>query len=239
MSDLTASVIITTYDRARHLERLLPAFHHLDFDRFEVIVVNGPSTDDTAGVLAAWAGRIKVVDCPVAHMTTARNLGLRQAAGDVVIFIDDDARPATRAWLDAIVAVFAADSEGRIGAVGGPALHCDTDLMQFSGGLSSDYGLQVFVGANGSGPQPDGHRWVRRTIGCNSAYRRTALLAIGGFDEHITYYGDDADVARDDEESALPPLAQGDALTCSEIQPVGHETKPPARRTKLVAPEQS
>jgi len=35
----------------------------------------------------------------------------------------------------------------RIGAVGGPALHCDTDLMQFSGGLSSDYGLQVFVGA--------------------------------------------------------------------------------------------
>jgi glycosyltransferase involved in cell wall biosynthesis len=195
MSDLTVSVIITTYDRARHLERLLPAFHHLDFDRFEVIVVNGPSTDDTAGVLAAWAGRIKVVDCPVAHMTTARNLGLRQAAGDVVIFIDDDARPATRAWLDAIVAVFAADPEGRVGAVGGPALHCDTELLQFAGGLSSDYGLQVFVGANGAGPQPDGHRWVRRTIGCNSAYRRSALLAIGGFDEHITYYGDDADVA--------------------------------------------
>ncbi|MFO1096439.1 MAG: type I DNA topoisomerase [Planctomycetaceae bacterium] len=44
--------------------------------------------------------------------------------------------------------------------------------------------------------------------------------------------GDDADVARDDEESALPPLAQGDALTCGELQPVGHETKPPARYTE-------
>ncbi|HEV7734853.1 MAG TPA: glycosyltransferase [Candidatus Binatia bacterium] len=195
MSDLTVSVIITTYDRARHLERVLPAFHHLRFDAFEVIVVNGPSSDDTAAVLGAWAGRIKVVDCPVAHMTTARNLGLRQAAGDVVVFIDDDARPATREWLDVIVGVFADDAEGRVGAVGGPAWHCDTDLLQFGGGMSSDYGLQVFVGADGAGPQPDGHRWVRRTIGCNSAYRRTALLAIGGFDEHITYYGDDADVA--------------------------------------------
>lgn len=195
MSDLSVSIIITTYDRARHVEWLLPSFHHLAFDAFEVIVVNGPSTDDTAAVLAAWAGRIKVVDCPVAHMTTARNLGLRQAAGDVVVFIDDDARPATREWLDEIVGVFAADGAGRVGAVGGPALHCDTELLQFGGGLSSDYGQQVFVGAEDAGPQPDGHRWVRRTIGCNSAYRRSALLAIGGFDEHITYYGDDADVA--------------------------------------------
>jgi glycogen synthase len=194
MTGLTVSVVVTTYARARHVERLLPAFHHLAFDAFEVIVVNGPSTDGTAAVLAQWAGRIKVIDCPVAHMTTARNLGLRAAAGDVVVFIDDDALPATPRWLDEIVAVFASDAAGRVGAVGGPAIHCDTELLQFSGGLSSDYGQQVFV-ADGQGPHPDGWRWVRRTIGCNSAFRRTALLAVGGFDEHITYYGDDADVS--------------------------------------------
>src|SRR6185503_15961172 len=106
MNGLTVSVIITTYNRARHLERLLPAFHHLRYAAFEVIVVNGPSTDDTTAVLERWTGRIKVVACPLAHMTTARNLGLRAAAGDIVVFIDDDALPATPAWLEEIVKTF-------------------------------------------------------------------------------------------------------------------------------------
>jgi DNA topoisomerase I len=44
--------------------------------------------------------------------------------------------------------------------------------------------------------------------------------------------GDDAEAARDDEESALPPLAEGDQLNCRDLQPVGHETKPPARYTE-------
>jgi glycosyltransferase involved in cell wall biosynthesis len=78
---MTVSIIITTYNRARHLERLLPAFHHLRYDAFEVIVVNGPSTDDSAAVLARWREHVKVVNCPVAHMTTARNLGLGGGRG--------------------------------------------------------------------------------------------------------------------------------------------------------------
>jgi len=44
--------------------------------------------------------------------------------------------------------------------------------------------------------------------------------------------GDDAEAARDDEESALPPLSEGDKLDCRDLQPVGHETKPPARYTE-------
>ena len=43
---------------------------------------------------------------------------------------------------------------------------------------------------------------------------------------------DDADAASDDEESSLPQLAEGDALACQGIEPVGHETKPPARYTE-------
>lgn len=43
---------------------------------------------------------------------------------------------------------------------------------------------------------------------------------------------DDADAPREEEEAALPPLKEGDALTCLDLQPVGHETKPPARYTE-------
>jgi DNA topoisomerase-1 len=44
--------------------------------------------------------------------------------------------------------------------------------------------------------------------------------------------GDDPEAANEDEESALPPLAEGDRLTCRDIDAQSHETKPPARYTE-------
>ncbi len=43
---------------------------------------------------------------------------------------------------------------------------------------------------------------------------------------------DDPDAVREEEEGALPPLAQGDRVNCVDLEPVGHETKPPARYTE-------
>ena len=43
---------------------------------------------------------------------------------------------------------------------------------------------------------------------------------------------DDPDAALDDQESLLPQLNEGDGVKCSELEPVGHETKPPARYTE-------
>jgi DNA topoisomerase-1 len=43
---------------------------------------------------------------------------------------------------------------------------------------------------------------------------------------------DDPEAAHEEEESALPPLAEGDPLKCLDLEPVGHETKPPARYTE-------
>jgi hypothetical protein len=193
-SPIRISVVINTYNRAPYLERLLAGLNQLTYDAFEVVVVNGPSTDGTEALLERYAGRIKVVACPMAHMTTSRNLGVKAAAGDVLVFIDDDALPADRRWLDNIARVFAADSTGAVGAVGGPAFHYDTPFFQFKRGMTSDYAQQVFWGDGPGAPVADQRRWVRRTVGCNSAFRRAALVRIGGFDEWIHYYGDEADV---------------------------------------------
>ncbi|MCA9081746.1 MAG: DNA topoisomerase I, partial [Planctomycetaceae bacterium] len=43
---------------------------------------------------------------------------------------------------------------------------------------------------------------------------------------------DDPEAALESEEAALPQMATGDALACQEIEPLGHETKPPARYTE-------
>ena len=43
---------------------------------------------------------------------------------------------------------------------------------------------------------------------------------------------DDPDAALDDQEASLPPLTENDRLKCQALDPVGHETKPPARYTE-------
>ena len=187
MTPLTASIVVNTFNRARALERLLPSLDRLD-RTCEVVVVNGPSTDDTEDVLARFAGRIKVARCPEPNLSRSRNIGIAAAAGDVVVFIDDDALPADTAWLTRLLAAF--DDGGRVGAAGGPSLHRDGDWPEFAGGWTSDYAEQRFGGE----PRPTGDGWARRTVGNNSAFRRTALVAVGGFDEHFPYYLDEADV---------------------------------------------
>lgn len=43
---------------------------------------------------------------------------------------------------------------------------------------------------------------------------------------------DDPEAALDDQESSLPPMKEADKLRCGELEPIGHETKPPARYTE-------
>ena len=190
---MEASVVVNTYNRAQSLERLLPSLEHLTDVRFEVVIVNGPSTDETDSVIDQYRGRVKIVRCATANLSRSRNIGIAAAAGEVVVFIDDDALPATVTWLRQLVDVFNQDDDGHVGAAGGASIHRDTGWCEFDGGWTSDYAEQLFTDQ----PLPldeDPTRWYRRTVGNNSAFRRSALVAIGGFDERFAYYLDEADV---------------------------------------------
>src|SRR5579872_5119106 len=109
------SIVVSTLDRAAHLRRFLASLQHLDYAPFEVIVVNGPSRDGTAVLLAEWDGRFKVRDCPQPNLAASRNIGLSAAAGDIVAFIDDDAVPHPR-WLKHLAAAF---GDPRLAGAGG------------------------------------------------------------------------------------------------------------------------
>jgi hypothetical protein len=189
-----ASIIINTYNRASHLERLLVSLPRLRDADFEVIVVNGPSTDGTARLLEQHQSRIKITNCPSRNLSQSRNIGIAAAAGEIVAFIDDDALPADEYWLARYLQAFAADPDLRLGAAGGPVWHKDTHDFEFNGGATSDYGFQVFNRSIADDDELDERRWVSRVPGGNCAYRRSALIQIGGFDEYFTYYLDEADV---------------------------------------------
>lgn len=189
MSNLpTASVVINTWNRVGYLRRLLPALLHQRDVTFEIVVVNGPSTDGTDALLDQYRDQVKAVSCPDRNLSRSRNLGIRAAAGDIVAFIDDDALPVNEWWLYRFVRAFARD-DSTLGAVGGPVLIADTEFFEFNDGATSDYGFHSFHQQAASSL-----RWVRGVQGCNMAFRRNALMHIGGFDEFFVYYLDESDV---------------------------------------------
>lgn len=84
---MTLSVVIPTRDRAPVLTRALDALRQQGAD--EVVVVDDGSKDDTPEVLAAndW---VRSVRLDGNGRSAAKNAGVEAAAGDVVLFMDDD-----------------------------------------------------------------------------------------------------------------------------------------------------
>ena len=92
-----ASVVIPTHNRRESLRRVLEALDHqtVDGSRFEVIVVCDGCTDGTAEMCKRLTTRyaLRVEEQAQQGPAAARNAALARAAGDVVVFIDDDVLP--------------------------------------------------------------------------------------------------------------------------------------------------
>ena len=85
------SVVICTYNRADRVAGAVTSVLDQTYDDYELIVVNDGSTDDTAEVLAGFAGpKVRVIDQANAGLSAARNTGIREARGRFVGFLDDD-----------------------------------------------------------------------------------------------------------------------------------------------------
>jgi hypothetical protein len=189
----TVSVIINTLNRGDMLSKVLTSLQWLKYEgEFEVIVVNGPSTDNTASVLEEWNSRIRVGQCEVANLSVSRNIGINMAWGEFVLFIDDDAYPEPE-WLDQMIAPF---DNPCVGAVGGIVYDNTGFVYQYEyRTVTRLLNCNLWAKTNAENlcypcsfefPYPPGG---------NAAYRRNALIEVGGFDEEIEYWGDEVDVA--------------------------------------------
>jgi glycosyltransferase involved in cell wall biosynthesis/MoaA/NifB/PqqE/SkfB family radical SAM enzyme len=110
-ADKEISVIIPTYNRAKSLG---PCLEHLlkqtiDMDRYEIIVVDDGSSDDTAEVIKEYQNhnqlKIKYLRQKNRGPAAARNRGAGNACGEILFFIDDDCL-AQRETLEKISAEF-------------------------------------------------------------------------------------------------------------------------------------
>lgn len=94
-----ASVVVPARDAEPTLPATLAALDRQDLGGpFEVVVVDDGSTDRTGEIASGWGGRVRTVRGPGEGPGPARNLGAREAAGQLLAFTDADCRPRTD-WL--------------------------------------------------------------------------------------------------------------------------------------------
>jgi glycosyltransferase involved in cell wall biosynthesis len=187
---MRVSVVINTYNRCVSLRQTLLSLRHQRYCNFEVIVVNGPSTDETESVLQPYDGVIKVVKCPQAHLPTSRNLGILAADGDIVAFLDDDAIPEPN-WLIELLTGY---DSSQVGAVGGIVYdHTGARLQTRYASCYRHAELKFDI-------EPPFDNYVRPGAdpflylqGTNMSFSRKVLESIQGFDENILHYYDDVE----------------------------------------------
>lgn len=187
-------MVINTFNRADSLRLTLESLSLQSVELLEVVVVNGPSTDSTAAVLDEFAGQIVLGGCPERNLSMSRNIGIRLAAGDIVAFIDDDAYP-DPGWLAALAAAF---DDPEVGATGGPTYDHTGVSFQAVYNLADWHGDPWWDDRRNPTPffnHPDGAT-IPYVHGTNAAFRRSALVDVGGWDEEYEYYLDETDVCR-------------------------------------------
>ncbi len=192
----TFSVILNTTDRVGPLRTLLRSLEQQSYPDFEVLVVVGPTQDNTLEMLAEYEHRIRLLHCPTLNLSLSRNIGLLAARGDVAAFVDDDAVPCQR-WLEQYARIF---REQSVDITGGAvwAAHPKFSMLQFRLGVYSSLAEQQDVRSSWLDeiiPKGMASRWMARLPGGNLAVRRSVALEVGGFDEFYEFVAEETDFA--------------------------------------------
>jgi len=169
------TVAICTRNRATLLEIAVRSVLPQLSDDADLLIINNGSTDHTAVLAAQFAAansHVKVVHELQTGLSIARNSALRQAAGNWVVFLDDDAI-AEPGWLAAYKVFVLHLPNALIACAGGPV------TPYHDGPATAWQGASAFrlTGADENQPfSPKGS-----PVGCNYAVQREVALAAGAF----------------------------------------------------------
>lgn len=139
---LKISVIIVTYNRASMLADVLTSLTTQLRQPEEVIVVDNNSVDTTKQVAESFNDRLNIcyIFESIQGTSFARNTGIKNATGDIVVFLDDDCI-AQKEWLYYLERPFLRDPS--IGIVGGEILGLRVKGTLIEGFCIADGMLQV------------------------------------------------------------------------------------------------
>jgi len=181
------TVVIPTRNRADLLAPALESILKQDLapSRFEVLVIDNGSTDDTQHVIDQYKGQLANLSgiyAPEPGLHTGRHAGMKAAKGDILVFADDDIE-ALPSWLSSIDAAFKDPQVAMVGGNNYPLfLQNPPDWLNRMWhratfrGYKSIPSLSVIEFTQAPRKMSPYQIW-----GCNFAIRKEVLLQAGGF----------------------------------------------------------
>ena len=173
------SAIVCTYNNESTLRDCFDGLLALEYPDYEVIVVNDGSTDHTDEITREYGFRL--ISTENRGLANARNAGLWVATGEIVAYIDADARPDPY-WLCHLATAF--EKSDHVG-IGGPNIP-PPKAGEVAECVANAPGGPIHVLLSDD--------IAEHIPGCNMAFRKWALEAIGGFDPRFRVAGDDVDI---------------------------------------------
>jgi len=173
------SVVVCTYNGHRTIHDCLDGLSRLRYPNFEVVVVDDGSQMAMEPIVAPYGFR--TIRTRNRGLSAARNVGMKAATGEIIAYLDDDARP-DRDWLTYLANAFLLTTH--VG-IGGPNLAPEGD-GPIAECVSNAPGGPVHVLLS--------DQLAEHIPGCNMAFRTASLRAVGGFDPQFRVAGDDVDL---------------------------------------------
>ena len=174
------SVVVCAYNAERTMDACLASLAALNYPDYEVVVVNDGSRDRTLEIAEGYP-YCRVISQPNEGLSVARNVGADAATGEIVAYTDSDC-VADPDWLTYLVAKMEASG---LAACGGPNFPPPEDSL---------VPAAVAVAPGGPTHVLLSDEVAEHIAGCNMAFRREALLELGGFDPVYRAAGDDVDI---------------------------------------------
>lgn len=176
---LFVSVVVPTLGRGGLLVETLSELLKSNYRDFEIVVVDQtPNPDDfVLKYMEDNRGKIRYFHIDRPGLPNARNVGIGEARGDVVVFVDDDVIP-EKGFITAHASAYV----GNIGGVAGRVIPPGEKLGDYEDNPKKIAKIKflglVICDKFDSLTRTTAHH-VR---GCNMSFKREALIEAGGFD---------------------------------------------------------
>ena len=174
---ISAAICTHATERLEDLARGLAGIDAQTRPPLEVVVVVDRNPSLLAEVARRWPGLHVVPNADHGGIAGARNTAVAAAKGDVVAFLDDDARPEPD-WLERLAAAY---DDPHVQVVGGWVAAAWDDRRPAH--LPPE--LDWVVGCSHRG-RPTVRTDVRNVTGASISLRRALVDRVGGFDERVS-----------------------------------------------------